>query len=173
VSRKGIPMNKYCEECGFVLAEMLLPTEDRIRLVCADCGHVTYFNPRIVSGTLPVVDGKVWLLRRGIEPRLRCWTYPAGYQEIDETTEDAALRETLEETGLRVIATRLFGVYSRAGSHVVNVVYLARLVNGANKPLLTKEALEIAQFGPDDIPWDELAFPSTTLVLQDWVAMLR
>jgi ADP-ribose pyrophosphatase YjhB (NUDIX family) len=166
-------MVKYCENCGSALEEILLPTEDRSRLVCVECGHISYVNPRIVSGTLPVANGRVWLLRRGIEPRLGYWTYPAGYQEMDETTADAAVRETLEETGLRVAVSRLFGLYSRAGSHVVNVVYLARQVDESATPGLSREALEIASFGPEDMPWDELAFPSTELVLQDWVTLMR
>jgi ADP-ribose pyrophosphatase YjhB (NUDIX family) len=166
-------MVKYCENCGSAVDEILLPTEDRPRLVCAECGHISYVNPRIVSGTLPVANGRVWLLRRGIEPRLGYWTYPAGYQEMDETTVEAAVRETLEETGLRVAVSRLFGLYSRAGSHVVNVVYLARQVDESATPGLSREALEIASFGPEDMPWDELAFPSTELVLQDWVTLMR
>jgi ADP-ribose pyrophosphatase YjhB (NUDIX family) len=127
-------------------------------------------NPKIVSGTLPIQDGKVWLLRRGIEPRYGYWTYPAGYQELDETTEHAAMRETLEELGLRVEVGPLFGVYSRAGSHVVNVVYLARLSGDPHTPSLTSEAIEVGLFAPDGIPWEELAFPSTHAVLRDWVA---
>jgi ADP-ribose pyrophosphatase YjhB (NUDIX family) len=166
-------MVKYCENCGSAVEEILLPTEDRPRLVCLECGHISYVNPRIVSGTLPVANGRVWLLRRGIEPRLGYWTYPAGYQEMDETTADAAVRETLEETGLSVAISRLFGVYSRAGSHVVNVVYLARQLDERAVPVLTREALEIAGFAPDDLPWAELAFPSTELVLQDWVSLMR
>ncbi len=166
-------MAKYCENCGSVLEERLLPTEDRPRLVCVQCGHVAYVNPKIVSGTLPVRNGRVWLLRRGIEPRLGFWTYPAGYQEMDETTVEAAVRETLEETGLRVAVSRLFGIYSRAGSHVVNVVYLARQVDESAVPGLSREALEISSFGPDGIPWDDLAFPSTEAVLQDWVSLVR
>jgi len=39
--------------------------------------------------------------------------------------------------------------------------------------VLSRESLEILSFGPDDIPWDELAFPSTELVLQDWVSLMR
>jgi ADP-ribose pyrophosphatase YjhB (NUDIX family) len=166
-------MIKYCENCGSALTERLLPTEDRLRLVCDECGHIAYVNPRIVSGTLPVANGRVWLLRRGIEPRMGYWTYPAGYQEIDETTVDAAIRETLEETGLSVAVSQLFGIYSRAGSHVVNVVYLARQVDESATPSLSREALEILSFGPDDIPWDDLAFPSTEIVLQDWVSLMR
>jgi ADP-ribose pyrophosphatase YjhB (NUDIX family) len=166
-------MVKYCEECGAELQMAQLATEDRPRLVCVQCGHIAYVNPRIVTGTLPVVGGKVWLLRRGIEPRLGYWTYPAGYQEIDETTEEGAIRETIEETGLDVAITRLFGVYSRAGSHVVNVVYLARLERDGDLPVLTPEALEVGCFAPEKIPWDELAFPSTTEVLENWVAEMR
>lgn len=162
-------MFNFCPVCGANLIETQLLTEDRPRLVCTACGHITYINPKIVSGTLPIQDGKVWLLRRGIEPRYGYWTYPAGYQEIDETTEEAAQRETWEELQLRVQTTNLFGVYSRAGNHVVNVVYLARLANEENKPQLTSEATEIGLFGADDIPWDELAFPSTHIVLRQWV----
>ncbi len=159
----------YCPVCGAPLVEAHLATEDRPRLVCASCGHVFYLNPKIVSGALPVVNGKVWLLRRGIEPRYGCWTYPAGYQEIDETTADAAKRETLEEVGLQIEIVNLFGVYSRAGSHVVNVVYLARLLDAESQPVLTTEAIEVGLFAPDAIPWDGLAFPSTEAVLADWV----
>ena len=140
-------------------------------MVCAACGHIFYLNPKIVSGTLPLEDGKVWLLRRGIEPRLGYWTYPAGYQEMDETTEDAARRETWEELGLQVEIARLFGVYSRAGSHVVNVVYLARLSGEHQAPILTAEAIEVGLFAPDTIPWTDLAFPSTHAVLRDWVEL--
>ena len=162
----------FCPVCGSRLAEVHLPTEDRPRLVCEACGHVFYLNPKIVSGTLPVTEGKLWLLRRGIEPQYGYWTYPAGYQEIDETTEEAARRETLEELGLHVEITRLFGVYSRAGSHVVNVVYLARPRENSPAPSLTTEAIEVGLFGPDAIPWDELAFPSTEAALRDWVNQL-
>lgn len=166
-------MFNYCPVCGSNLTEQLLPTEDRSRLVCTACGHILYINPKIVSGSLPVVNGKVWLLRRGIEPRLGYWTYPAGYQEIDETTAEAARRETWEELRLRVEITGLFGLYSRAGNHVVNVVYLARLIDEENTPTLTSEATEVGLFGPGDIPWDELAFPSTHLVLNDWIAHMQ
>lgn len=166
-------MFNYCPVCGARLEEKLLPTEDRPRLVCTACGHIMYINPRVVSGTLPVQDGKVWLLRRGIEPRYGFWTYPAGYQEIDETTAEAAARETWEELRLRVEITSLFGVYSRGGNHVVNVVYVARSSDPQAVPELTSEAIEIRLFGPDNIPWEELAFPSTHSVLADWIAGMK
>jgi ADP-ribose pyrophosphatase YjhB (NUDIX family) len=162
---------RYCPCCASPLGEIHLTTEDRPRLVCTGegCGYIHYINPKIVSGTLPVHEGKVWLLRRGIEPRMGYWTYPAGFQEWDETTEEAALRETREEIGCDVELDGLMGVYSRAGGPVVNIVYLARFSSRSAFPCTTKEALEVRAFAPDEIPWEDLAFPSTALVISDWV----
>lgn len=163
---------RFCSVCASPLVETKLPTEDRPRLVCPECGHIHYVNPKIVSGALPVEDGKVWLLRRGIEPRLGFWTYPAGYQEWDESTEDAAVRETLEEIGCEIHLERLLGVYSQPWAAVVNVVYVAHFAATSARPHLTSEALEVCAFAPDQVPWEELAFSSTHAVLHDWTATL-
>lgn len=163
----------YCLQCAQPLAERLLPTEDRPRLVCDSCGYIHYQNPKVVCGTLPVWDGRVWLLRRAIEPRRGFWSQPAGYQEIGESTPQGAIRETLEEIGWPVRIVRLLGVYSRAEVPVVNVVYLAAPVDPATCPVAGKESLEVAGFTPDTIPWAELSFPSTIHALRDWVASLQ
>lgn len=164
---------KYCPLCASDLSVTLLPTEDRPRLVCDSCGYIHYINPKVVSGTLPVRDGKVWLLRRGIEPRIGYWTHPAGYQEWGESTEDAAVREAHEEIGCRVEIERLLGVYSRPDAPVVNVIYMARFSGPDELPSLTPEATAVAAFGPDEIPWNDLAFLSTIAALRDWVAQAQ
>ncbi len=164
-------MIRFCVICGSFLAEVHLPTEDRARLVCEKCGYVHYVNPHVVGACLPIEDGAVWLLRRGIEPRYGYWTYPAGYQEVDESTEGAAIRETLEELGCLVELERLLGVYSRPEAPVV-IVYLAHLALDSPRPSTSKEAIEVRPFHPQDIPWDALAFPSTHQALRDWVEQL-
>lgn len=161
------PVIRYCPLCRGSLSEKELPTEDRPRLTCQDCGYVFYRNPKVVAGTLPLKGGKVYLLRRGLEPRRGTWTFPAGYVELSESVEEAALRETREETDLEVEVTSLLNVYSRPEVGVVVIVYLARVVGG--KPLLGREALEIRAFRPRDIPWEDLSFPSTHWALADWV----
>lgn len=145
------------------------PTEDRPRLACSACGYIHYVNPKIVSGVLPVQDGRVWLLRRGIEPRYGYWTHPAGYQEWGESTEEAAIREAYEELGCTVVLRGLLGVYSRAEAPVVNVVYMAALENNDEQPHVTPEATEVRAFSPYEIPWHELAFASTEHALLDWI----
>lgn len=141
--------------------------EDRPRLVCSLCSFVFYQNPKIVVVAMPVIEGRIVLLRRGIPPRLGAWTMPAGFMEIGETAEEAAVRETQEETRLQVAVRGLFNVYSRADAGIVNLVYLADVIGGVAQP--TREAQEIAQFTRTEIPWDDLAFETTRLALRDWV----
>src|SRR5207249_2825105 len=101
----GVPpwlagMLNYCSRCGTELTFGPIEGEDRDRLGCASCGHIAYVNPRLVVTTIPVTDaGEVVLLRRGIEPGKGWWAQPGGFLEVDETVGEAAVRETLEETG--------------------------------------------------------------------------
>ena len=161
----------YCVQCGGVLAEQWVPTEERTRLVCQACGYIHYLNPKVVAATLPVIDGKVVLIRRAIEPRLGTWSYPAGYVELGETVEEAARRETSEEACLDVRLVRLLNVYSSPGGRVVVVAYLAQCPNGEPRP--GHEALEARLFAPEELPWDELAFPTTVSALRDWLRLVR
>ena len=158
----------FCMQCGAPLAERIPPGDDRKRLVCLSCGYIAYINPKLVVGAIPVVDGKVLLLRRGIEPRIGTWTYPGGFLEMGETSEEGACREAREELGITVGGLRLLGAYSRPSAGIVTIVYLADLIEGEPRP--SAEALEAAFFGPDEIPWSELAFPTTVSALRDWVA---
>lgn len=158
----------FCMECAGTLTEQVPAGDDRARLVCPSCGYIAYTNPKVVVAALPVVDGRVLLLRRGIEPRIGAWTYPGGFLEMGETAEEGACREAQEELGVAVGGLRLFGVYTRPQAGIVVVIFLADLADGDPRP--TPEALEVAFFGPGEIPWDELAFPSTVRALKDWVS---
>ncbi len=155
--------------CGAPLQNRFVVDEERERLVCTGCGHIYYINPKVVAGTIPVHEGGVWLLRRAIEPRLGAWTFPAGFMEMGESVEEAAVRETLEELNVQIRIERLLNVYSLPSMSTVHVIYLAQAVS---QPTGGKETLEFAHFSPADIPWDELAFWSTHAALQDWIKTL-
>jgi hypothetical protein len=58
-------------------------------------------------------------------------------------------------------------VYSYAGHDIVIVVYAADVLGGEIRP--AAEDLEVACFAPEDVPWDELAFPSTRDALRDFI----
>ena len=74
------------------------------------------------------------------------------------------------EARLLVEIGRLIGVYSRPHAGIITIVYEASVVGGAAEP--AAETSEVRDFGPDEIPWDELAFSTVESALRDWVASL-
>ena len=171
----GVPpwmaeMLNYCSRCGTELRFGSIEGEDRDRLGCPSCGHIAYVNPRLVVTTIPVTDaGEIVLLRRGIEPGRGWWAQPGGFLEVDETVNQAAIRETLEETGLIIEPTEIIGLYTRLEAAVVTIAFEARIVGGV--PMVTPEALEVRSFSPVDIPWDGIEFNTTQWALRDWLAL--
>jgi ADP-ribose pyrophosphatase YjhB (NUDIX family) len=85
--------------------------------------------------------------------------------DFGESVTDAAVRETLEETGLEVRLTGLLNVYSYAGAPVI-IVYTARVLGGTLTACAENDRLE--WLTPDEIPWNDLAFPSTREALREW-----
>jgi ADP-ribose pyrophosphatase YjhB (NUDIX family) len=163
---------RFCSRCGGELVFGPLDGEHRHRLVCPDCAFISYVNPRLVATTLPITDaGEIVLIRRGIEPAIGAWAQPGGFLEIDETVHEAAVRETVEETGLLVEPGQIVGLYSRLEASVVVLVYEARIVGGAARP--SPEATEVVAFLPEAIPWAGIGFKTTYWALVDWLRLRR
>ena len=137
--------------------------DNRERLICPDCGFVSYDNPKVVVGSVAVWDGKILLCRRAIPPRTGLWTLPAGYLELNETSEAGALREAWEEARARLSIDGLLAVYNIPRISQVQLIYRARLVS----PDIDagEESEEVGLFDWADIPWREIAFPSVEWAL--------
>ena len=160
---------RFCPACGRPVEPRTLEAEHRPRLVCP-AGHITWRNPRVVVGALPVADGRVFLARRAIEPAHGRWGNPGGFLEVGESAQEGARRETEEETELRVEIGRLIGVYSRPHIGIITIAFEASVVGG--RPAPAAETSEVRAFSPDEIPWEELAFSTVESALRDWVASL-
>ena len=92
---------------------------------------------------------------------------PGGRMEAgDHDLTQTAMRETWEETGLKVDLTGLVGVYTYPGAPVI-IVYRARVISGTLTVCSENDLLEWRT--PAEIPWDQLAFPSTRDALREWV----
>ena len=135
-----------------------IPDDDnRERDICDRCGFIAYENPKIVVGAVVRREERILLCRRAIEPRKGYWTLPAGYLELNETPEEGACREAMEEACAKIRLSGLLSVYSVARISQVQLIYRALLESDV---AAGPESLEVALFEFDAIPWDEIAFPS-------------
>jgi ADP-ribose pyrophosphatase YjhB (NUDIX family) len=158
---------KYCSQCGQPVTLEVPTGDNRPRYVCRSCGQIHYENPRVVVGCVPDYEGAILLCRRAIEPRRGYWTVPAGFMELGETLPDAALRETWEEAEAKVELGPLFAVVDVVHARQVHVFFRGTLrepVFGAGE-----ETLETRLFQPAEVPWAEIAFPSVTIALEQYL----
>jgi 8-oxo-dGTP diphosphatase len=158
---------RFCPLCGGTLGRRPVPPDFREQAVCSRCDFVFYLNPKVVAATIPEDDGRILLTRRSIDPGRGLWTFPGGFVDFGETATDAAIRETLEETGLAVELTGLLNVFTYPAAPII-VVYRARVMGGTIACCDENDQVEWVR--TDDIPWDDLAFPSTREALREWVA---
>jgi ADP-ribose pyrophosphatase YjhB (NUDIX family) len=158
---------RFCPLCGGGLRREAVDPYGRPEAVCPACHFVFYLNQKVVACTIPAEDGRILLTRRAIHPAHGKWTFPGGYVDWGEPVDRAAVRETSEETGLAVDLGALVGVYSYEASPVVVVVWEAQVTGGTLRGCHENDRLEWIR--PQEIPWPELAFPSTTAALQDFL----
>jgi ADP-ribose pyrophosphatase YjhB (NUDIX family) len=157
---------RFCPACGGSLQSRKIKENEPERLVCTQCRFVLYQDPKLVACSIVEMKDKIVLLRRAIEPKKGKWVVPGGYVDQGEEVESAALRETLEECGIKTRIRKLQGVYSYTGRVAVVVVYVAEYVSG--DLIADDESQEVRLCTLADIPWEDLAFPSTVDALKDY-----
>ena len=131
--------------------------------MCGECGFVLYDNPKIVVGSVTRWGDKILMCRRAIDPRRGFWTLPAGYLELNESTREGAEREAWEEARAKIAIESLLAIYDIPRISQVQLIYRARLMD--ENISAGPESLEVALFGWDEIPWDDIAFPSVRWAL--------
>jgi len=157
----------FCSNCGSDALAFKVPEGDSFsRFICGNCQVIHYQNPRIIVGCVVLYQEQVMLCRRAIEPRYGLWNLPGGFMENGETVEQGAKRETFEETNAEVEIIRLHSVYNIPHVNQVYLHFLAKM----EKPYFTEtsESLEVQLFSESDIPWDDIAFSSTSYSLQKY-----
>lgn len=159
---------RFCPICASALERRQIDNKERP--VCPACGFILYINPKVAAGILIEDAGQVILVRRGVAPSQGAWALPSGFAEYEETIEETAVREAYEETGLRVEVDDLLGIYSYDNEVIgrgVLALFRGHVIDGQLQA--GDDALEVARFGPDELPpMAEIAFSTHRQALHDW-----
>jgi ADP-ribose pyrophosphatase YjhB (NUDIX family) len=138
-----------------IAAEMISESSDlRLpELVDAFNAQTGYATPKIDVRAAAFREGRLLMVRESLDGG---WTLPGGWADVGDVPSEAAEREALEESGFRVKARKLIGVYdsNRVGPlelfHAFKLVFLCDVVGGEARTSI--ETSEVAFFGPDEIP---------------------
>ena len=157
----------YCSHCGARVGLRTPPGDHVPRYICTSCGTIHYENPKVVVGCVPEHEGRILICRRAIEPRMGFWTVPAGFMENGETLQQGAARECLEEAEAAVEIGSLLAVASILQAHQIHIFFRALLREPKFGP--GPESLEVKLVTSEEIPWADIAFPSTEFALQRYL----
>ncbi len=159
----------FCNVCGHKV-DYRVPEGDHLpRHICPSCGHIQYFNPRIIVGCIPEwEDGRILLCKRDIEPRRGLWTFPAGFMELGETTAEGAARESREEAEADVEMGSLVAVINVPYVSQLYMIHRGRLRTPHHA--VTPESSETRLVWEQDVPWDQIAFPTVYHALKFFFA---
>ncbi len=131
-----------------------------------------YPRPAVTADCVVITseeEPRVLLIERGEEPFKGCWAIPGGFLNMDETTEQCAIRELEEETGLKIDKANQIGAYCKVDrdprGRTISVAYLAIVerpleVSGQDDAAKAKwfpvNALPPLAFDHDDIMADAM-----------------
>lgn len=159
---------RFCSRCGASLDRR--EVHGRLRPACPSCGFVVYLDPKVACAVLIERGGQVLLVRRRHKPGRGLWCLPCGFEDADESPEQAARREAREEIGLDVAIEGLLGVYHYTddprGAGIL-LVFLADCAPDAT-PTASDDADAAGFFAPDALP--PISHHTHRAALADWLA---
>ncbi len=126
-----------------------------------------YHQPSLTVDIIINVDGKILLIERRNKPY--GWALPGGFVDYGETLENAALRETKEETSLQVDTLQQFHAYSDPRrdprGHTVSMAFTA---TATGTPKAADDAKAYGLFAKDALP-ENIVFDHRK-ILEDYFA---
>ena len=150
----------YCSACGQALISR--QHTGRMRPYCTSCETVVYFDPKVAVVVFIERDDTVLLIQRAVDPGRGKWALPAGFVDYDEAPEEAAIRETLEETNLRVKIDKLLAVFPKRDHGLADIVIAYSAVHVDGEAKAGDDAAAVGWFDRDGLP-PLVFYPSITL----------
>jgi len=113
-----------------------------------------YATPKVDVRAAIIKDNKILLVKEIADGK---WSMPGGWMDVGDFPAKAAERETKEESGFIVKATKLIGAFdaNRSGRpieffHAVKLIYLCEILGG--KPTVSSETSEVKFFELNELP---------------------
>ncbi|WP_417579401.1 NUDIX hydrolase [Nitrincola sp.] len=160
---------RFCPQCGGPDLQITRPAGDtHDRLTCQACGYIHYDNPKVITGCIIEQQGKYLLCQRAIPPQAGSWVLPAGFMENGETTEEAALREVWEESGVRADILSPYSIFSVPMINEVYIIFRALALEITDE--YGPETATCRFFAPEDIPWEQIYYPAIRQILARYIS---
>lgn len=154
---------KFCPRCGnhFALEDLHIPNQPQ--LLCHHCKF--YIDPKlvVVAVILNRTRDKELLLQRNEDPGKGLWAFPGGHVERGQDLFATIKNEVREETGLNVEVHEIINAFSAPDQGLVQLTFEA--ISDHENVSVNIESKQGRFFAFDEIPWNQLAFPSTEKLL--------
>jgi ADP-ribose pyrophosphatase YjhB (NUDIX family) len=139
-----------------IMAEHTAAHRERIEELFDD--ETGYATPKVgVRGAVFDASGRILMVREVVDENR--WTLPGGWADVNQTPAQSVVREVFEESGYRVRAVKLAGVWDRARQQqppmafsVIRMFFVCALEGG--EPATSLETSEVGWFAETDIPVD-------------------
>ncbi len=157
---------RHCPYCGEIVIKKY---EDNVqRDFCPDCNSFFYENPLPVVSSILESSRQILLVKRDRAPSKGLWCLPTGFAEAGESIEEAALRELLEETGIKGKIVKLLDVDSYKSRFYGDLLFLTFIVEQTGGKLCAGDDCSQARFWPvNKLP--PLAFRSNKRALDAYI----
>ena len=113
-------------------------------------------RPKVGIGVVVIKDGKILLGKRKNAHGEGTWSFPGGHLEFNESWDDCALRETMEETGITIknirFGTATNDIFQTENKHYVTIFMLSEYDSGEVKVMEPERCWQWDWFEWDKLP---------------------
>ena len=117
---------QYCNQCGSKNLFSYIDGNDRFH--CTKCNKIHYQNPKPTTTLICMKDNELLLGKRDRNPAKGEWGLIGGFMELNETLEEAALRELYEETQLKGEVISIIGINSHFNTVFGDILLIGLLI---------------------------------------------
>jgi len=158
---------EFCSNCGF--KNQYGFKDGNTRYFCSKCNSIHYENPKPTATLICIFKNQLLLVKRAKEPGKGMWGLPGGFIEMEETPEEGALRELLEETNLKGKNPKILGTCSHHNTIFGDILLIGMEVqiDNWNNMRAGDDAEEAHLFSLEDLP--EIAFVCHKKIIEMYI----